>query len=66
MANAMACVAASTGAHVSGLIARGGPDSSGHAHPGLPWADCTILGGDPADIAAARARAARQHRSGRT
>ena len=58
MANAVACVAASTGALVTGLIARGGPDASGHDHPGLPWAGCTVLGGTPEEIAAVRARAA--------
>jgi Protein of unknown function (DUF2000) len=58
MANAVACVAASTGALVTGLIARGGPDASGHDHPGLPWAGCTVLGGPPDEIAAVRARAA--------
>jgi hypothetical protein len=58
MVNAVACVAAATGAFVDGLIARGGPDASGHAHPGLPWAGCTILGGTPEEVAAARARAA--------
>ena len=36
----------------------GRPGFVGPAHPGLPWAGRTILGGDPADIAAARARAA--------
>ena len=58
MVNAVACVAATTGAFVDGLIAGGGPDSSGHAHPGLPWAGCTILGGACAEVAVARARAA--------
>jgi hypothetical protein len=58
MANAVACVAAATGALVGGLIARGGPDASGHVHPGLPWAGCTILGGTPEEVAAVRARAA--------
>jgi hypothetical protein len=58
MANAVACVAASTGALVTGLIARGGPDASGHDHPGLPWAGCTVLSGTPEEIAAVRARAA--------
>ena len=58
MVNAVACVAASTGALVTGLIARGGPDASGHDHPGLPWAGCTVLGGTPEEIAAVRARAA--------
>jgi hypothetical protein len=57
MANAVACVAAATGALVGGLIAHGGPDASGQAHPGLPWAGCTILGGAPGEIAAVRARA---------
>jgi uncharacterized protein DUF2000 len=57
MVNAVACVAAATGAYVDGLIARGGPDASGHAHPGLPWAGCTILGGTTEEVAAARARA---------
>ncbi len=58
MANAVACVAASTGALVTGLIARGGPDASGRDHPGLPWAGCTVLGGTPEEIAAVRTRAA--------
>jgi hypothetical protein len=43
-----------------GLIAHGGPDSSGHAHRALPWTGCTILGGTPEDVAAVRARAASQ------
>jgi hypothetical protein len=58
MVNAVACVAAATGACVDGLLARGGPDASGRAHPGLPWAGCTIFGGTPGEVAAARARAA--------
>jgi hypothetical protein len=57
MANAVACVAAATGALVGGLLAHGGPDASGHVHPGLPWAGCTVLGGTPEEIAAVRARA---------
>jgi hypothetical protein len=58
MVNAVACVAAATGAVVDGLIAHGGPDASGHAHPGLPWAGCTILGGGAEEVAAVRSRAA--------
>jgi hypothetical protein len=58
MVNAVACIAATTGALVGGLIARGGPDASGHVHPGLPWAGCSILGGSADDLAAARVRAA--------
>jgi hypothetical protein len=57
MANAVACVAASTGAVVQGLIARGGPDASGSGHPGLPWAGCTLVGGTTEEIAAVRAKA---------
>jgi Protein of unknown function (DUF2000) len=51
-------VAAAIGSAVDGLIASGGPDASGHAHPGLPWFGCTILGGTPGEVADARARAA--------
>jgi len=58
MVNAVACVAAATGAFVDGLVAHGGPDASGHAHPGLPWAGCTILGGTSEEVATARSRAA--------
>lgn len=58
MVNAVACVAAATGAAVGGLIAHGGPDASGHGHPGLPWAGCTILGGTAGEVAAVRLRAA--------
>jgi Protein of unknown function (DUF2000) len=50
MVNAVACVAAATGALVEGLIADGGPDASGHDHHGLPWAG-------------ARSSAARQKKS---
>lgn len=57
MVNAVACVAAATGSLVDGLIAHGGPDASGTAHPGLPWAGCTILGGTAEQIAAVRERA---------
>jgi hypothetical protein len=58
MVNAVACVAAATGAFVGGLVAGGGPDASGRDHPGLPWAGCTILGGTPGEVAAARTQAA--------
>ena len=58
MVNAVACVAAATGACVDGLIAGGGPDASGRVHSGLPWAGCTILAGLPEEVAAARVRAA--------
>lgn len=56
--NAVACIAASTGALVDGLVAHGGPDAGGHLHPGLPWAGCTVLGGTTDEIAAVHAKAA--------
>lgn len=57
MVNAVACIAATTGALVDGLIARGGPDAAGHSHPGLPWAGCTVLAATPDQLAALQARA---------
>jgi hypothetical protein len=57
MVNAVACIAATTGALVGGLIARGGPDASGQLHPGLPWAGCAVLGGSASELAEVRARA---------
>ena len=56
--NAVACVAASTGAAVAGLIGPPGQDASGHRHPGLPWAGCTVLTASPAALAGVRAKAA--------
>ncbi|MDP9026820.1 MAG: DUF2000 family protein [Actinomycetota bacterium] len=41
--NAVACIAASTGATVIGLIGSSGTDGSGSTHPGLPWAGCSVL-----------------------
>jgi len=57
MVNAVACVAASTGAVVDGLIATGGPDGAGVDHPGLPWAGCTVLATTGEKLANARAKA---------
>ncbi|MET0134201.1 MAG: DUF2000 domain-containing protein [Kibdelosporangium sp.] len=58
MVNAVACIAASTGAAVSGLIGPGGPDAAGHQHPGLPWAGCSVLAAEPAELAELREKAA--------
>lgn len=58
VANAIACVAASTGAAVTGLAGPGGPDAAGQWHPGLPWAGCTVLAAAPQVLAEVRARAA--------
>jgi hypothetical protein len=57
MVNAVACICASTGQAVEGLIARGGPDASGHDHPGLPWAGCTVLAATPQALAETHAKA---------
>jgi len=43
LANAIACVAASVGHSVDGLIGQGGADADDIAHAGLPWAGCSIL-----------------------
>jgi hypothetical protein len=55
--NAVACISATTGALVDGLIARGGPDASGADHPGLPWAGCTVLAASAEQLANVRAKA---------
>ena len=57
MVNAVACVAATTGALVDGLVAGGGPDAAGVEHPGLPWAGCTVLATSAEKLANARAKA---------
>jgi hypothetical protein len=58
MVNAVACIAASTAAAVTGLIGPGGRDASGHRHPGLPWAGCTVLTASSAVLAEIREKAA--------
>lgn len=55
--NAAACVAAATGAGVSGVLGPDAIDGDGSVHPGLPWAGCTILGATAAELAELRARA---------
>lgn len=57
MVNAVACISATTGAVVDGLIARGGPDADGTQHPGLPWAGCTVLAASAEKLANTRAKA---------
>jgi hypothetical protein len=54
----VACIAASTGTAVTGLIGPGGHDASGHPHPGLPWAGCTVLTATSAALADIRGKAA--------
>jgi hypothetical protein len=57
MVNAVACVSAATGALVDGLVASGGRDASGHEHPGLPWAGCSVLATSAEKLANARSKA---------
>jgi hypothetical protein len=59
-ANAVACIAAAFGARVPGLLGSDGADADGAAHPGLPWAGCSLLAGDPERLVALRARAAEE------
>ena len=58
MVNAVACISAATGDMVDGLIARGGPDADGVAHPGLPWAGCSVLTAGAEQLANVRRKAA--------
>ena len=57
--NAAACVAAVTTNAVPGLLAHGGMDRDGSAHPGLPWAGCTVLAADEAKMRQIRDKAAK-------
>ncbi|MGA1835433.1 DUF2000 domain-containing protein [Herbiconiux sp. 11R-BC] len=56
-ANAVACVAAATGQAIEGLLGPSGADAAEHAHPGLPWAGCTLLGATAERLANTRAKA---------
>jgi hypothetical protein len=57
MVNAVACVASATGVAIDGLEGPCGQDASGHEHPGLPWAGCTVLGASTERLANVRAKA---------
>ncbi len=56
--NAASCVAAATAQHVSGILGGDATDADGNAHPGLPWAGCSVLSADSATLRAIRAKAA--------
>ncbi|AGL14857.1 DUF2000 domain-containing protein [Actinoplanes sp. N902-109] len=56
-ANAAICVAAATATSVAGLLGPDGKDANGEAHPGLPWAGCTVLGAPAARLAEIRVKA---------
>jgi hypothetical protein len=55
--NAAVCVAAATVAGVDGLLGPAAVDADGSAHPGLPWAGCSVLAATTEQLAAIRARA---------
>ncbi|MFD1720423.1 DUF2000 domain-containing protein [Amnibacterium endophyticum] len=56
-ANAAICVAAATADRVAGLLGPDAEDPDGAAHPGLPWAGCSVLGGTAEQLAELRRRA---------
>lgn len=56
--NAAVCVAAATSGAVTGLLGDDAVDADGTAHPGLPWAGCSVLAADPATLRTIRAKAA--------
>ncbi|MEV8401795.1 DUF2000 domain-containing protein [Streptomyces niveus] len=56
--NAAACMAAAVGRALPGLLGDDGRDASGHLHPGLPWAGCSVLAADTATLHALREKAA--------
>lgn len=57
-ANAAVCVAAATSPAVAGLLGPDAKDADGSAHPGLPWAGCTVLAAPASELARLRGRAA--------
>lgn len=52
--NAAVCAAATTSSAVTGLLGEDAVDADGCAHPGLPWAGCSILVADAATLCAVR------------
>src|SRR5690348_14744481 len=56
--NAAICTAAATSQAVAGLLGDDAVDADGHAHPGLPWAGCTVLAADATTLRTIRAKAA--------
>lgn len=57
-ANAAICAAAATSTAVAGLLGDDAVDADGNAHPGLPWAGCTVLAADADVLRTIRAKAA--------
>lgn len=56
--NAAACLAAAVGKAMPHLLGGDGRDGSGHPHPGLPWAGCSVLAADAATLHALREKGA--------
>lgn len=56
--NAAVCAAAATAPHIAGLLGADAIDASGAAHPGLPWAGCSVLQASGEELSAIRRRAA--------
>ena len=56
--NAAVCTAAATESAVTGLLGDAAVDADGIAHPGLPWAGCTVLTADAATLRTIRTKAA--------
>ena len=56
--NAAICAGAATENAVAGLLGDAAVDADGAAHPGLPWAGCTVLAADTATLRTIRAKAA--------
>ncbi len=56
--NAAVCTAAATENAVTGLLGDAAVDADGNAHPGLPWAGCTVLTADAATLRVIRTKAA--------
>ncbi|MDY7084606.1 MAG: DUF2000 domain-containing protein [Actinomycetota bacterium] len=57
-ANAAICTAAATARAVEGLLGDDAVDADGNAHPGLPWAGCTVLAAGSETLRTIRAKAA--------
>ncbi|KIF79775.1 hypothetical protein QR77_40125, partial [Streptomyces sp. 150FB] len=55
---AAVCMAAAVGKALPDLLGPDGEDASGVAHPGLPWAGCTVLAADADTLRRIRDKAA--------
>lgn len=55
--NAAVCAAAATATGVAGLLGPDAVDADGSAHPGLPWAGCSVLAAPTERLGAIRAKA---------